>query len=69
VAKSPRPAFLHAFRFDGSVLSICPRCQMTIASKSNEIDLRKPEDAHLCANFSLSRILKPGESGDFDLQE
>jgi hypothetical protein len=53
VAQTPPRVFLHAFRSDGTISSICRRCQVTIASKPNEIDLRKPEDAHICSDFSL----------------
>jgi hypothetical protein len=59
VAKALRSAFLHAFRFDGSISSICRRCQITIASKPNEIDLRNPEDAHICSDFSMRGMLHP----------
>lgn len=59
MANALRRPFLHAFRFDGSVSSICRWCQVTIASKFNEIDLRKPEDAHSCGNLNLRRMLHP----------
>jgi hypothetical protein len=59
VAKSPRPPFLHAFRSDGSISSICRRCQRTIASVPNEIDLQRPEDTHICLDFSLRGLFYP----------
>ena len=55
---SPR-VFLHAFRSDGTISSICRRCQMTVATKPNEIELRKPEGAHICSNLDLSGLLHP----------
>lgn len=61
MAKPPYPEFLHAFRSDGSVYSICRRCQGTVASKSNEIDLRKPEEAHVCADLNLHRLFYADE--------
>lgn len=64
MAKAPRSAFLHAFRFDGIISSICRRCQMTIASKPNEIDLRKPEDAHICADLNLRALFQSEQVAD-----
>lgn len=51
--------FLHAFHSDGIIYSICRRCQMIVASKANEIDLRKPEDDHFCSGFGLRGMLNP----------
>ena len=40
--------FLHAYRSDGMISSICRRCQVTVAINPNEIELRLSErDAHL----------------------
>lgn len=61
MAKILRPAFLHAFRFDGIISSICSQCHVTVASKPNEIDLRKPEAEHTCASFNLGRIARSHE--------
>lgn len=66
VAKTRRPAFLHAFRFDGSISSICCLCQVTIASRHSEIDLRKSEDTHVCRGISLRRMLHPEQAADID---
>lgn len=54
--------FLHAFHSDGIISSICRRCQMTVASKANEIDLRKPEDDHICSGFGLRGMLNPEQA-------
>ena len=56
MAESVRPAFLHAFQANGTISSICRRCLRTIASKPNEIDLRKLEDAHTCLNNSMRGV-------------
>ena len=61
MAKPLRPEFLHAFRSDASVYSICRRCQMTVATKGNEIDLREPEQAHVCSDLNLGRLFYPEE--------
>lgn len=58
---SPR-VFLHAFGSNGTISSICRRCQMTVASKPNEIDLRKLEEAHICSDFSLRGMFNPGQA-------
>lgn len=55
---SPR-VFLHAFRSDGTISSICRRCQMTIAIKPFEIELQQPEAMHICSNSDLGRLLHP----------
>lgn len=55
---SPR-VFLHAFRSDGTISSICRRCQTTIATKPNEIELRKPEETHICSNLDFGGISHP----------
>jgi hypothetical protein len=57
VAQTLPRVFLHAFCSDGRVSSICRRCQITIATKSNEIDLRKPEEWHICSNLDLAQGL------------
>jgi hypothetical protein len=62
VAQSARPIFLHAYRVDGSISSICRECQVIVATKPNEIDLRKPEDAHVCSNLDLRRLLHPEDA-------
>lgn len=49
--------FLHAYRSDGTISSICRRCQVTVAINSNEIELRMPEGAHICSNLDLNRLL------------
>lgn len=59
MANALRRPFLHAFRFDGSVSSICRQCQMTVARKFNEIDLRKPEATHTCGGLNLRSMLHP----------
>jgi hypothetical protein len=61
VAKSPRSTFLHAFRADGNISSICRCCFVMIAIEPNEIDLCKPESAHICADFSLGRLFHHDE--------
>ena len=64
--KTPPMAFLHAFRSDGTISSICRRCQLTIASKPNEVELRKPEDAHVCSGLSFRTFFSPEESKDWE---
>lgn len=49
--------FLHAYRSDGKISSICRRCQVTVAIKPDEIELRMPEGAHICSNLDLNRLL------------
>lgn len=61
MANPPRPEFLHAFRSDGSVYSICRRCQATVASKPSEVDLRKLELAHVCSDLNLHRLFYSDE--------
>jgi hypothetical protein len=39
---------------------------MTITSKPNEIDLRKPEGAHNCGGFNLGFMLHPDQVADID---
>ena len=56
MAKSQHSAFLHTFRADGKISSICRCCFVMIAIKPNEIDLRQPESAHVCADFSLAKL-------------
>jgi hypothetical protein len=60
VAQTSLRVFLHAFRSDGTISSICRRCQMTIATKPNEIDLRQQEEAHICSNLDLGVRSRPG---------
>lgn len=57
MAQTPPRIFLHAYRSDGTVSSICRRCQMTVAIKRDEIELRMPEGAHICLNLDLNRLL------------
>lgn len=49
--------FLHAYGSDGTISSICRRCQVTVASKPNEIELRMSEGAHICSNLDLNKLL------------
>ena len=58
--------FLHAYRSDGSISSICRRCQVTIASKPNEVDLRKPEAVHICSSLSFRAFFYPDELMDWE---
>ena len=51
--------FLHAYRSDGTISSICRRCLVTVAIKPNEIELRVLEGAHICSNLDLNRLLHP----------
>ena len=64
--KAPPAAFLRAYRSDGTIYSICRRCQLTIASKPNEVDLRKPEDAHVCSSLSFRAFFSPEELKDWE---
>jgi len=64
VAQALPRIFLHAFCSDGTISSICRRCQMIIASKPNEIDLRNPEGAHVCLESSLRRMFRPERVAD-----
>ena len=64
--KTPPLAFLHAYRSDGTISSICRRCQLTIASKSNEVELRKPEDVHVCASLSFRAFFSSEELKDWE---
>jgi hypothetical protein len=57
VAQRLPRVFLHALHSDGTVSSICRRCQMTVATKPNEVDLRKPEEGHICSNLDLGGLL------------
>lgn len=66
MANALRRPFLHAFRFDGSISSICRRCQMTVARKPNEIELLQPEDAHTCGDLNFRRMLHPEQVVDSD---
>lgn len=59
---SPR-VFLRAFRSDGNISSICRRCQTTVATKPNEIELRKPEEVHICSNLDFGGNIAPKASG------
>lgn len=61
---TPPPEFLHAYRSDGTISSICRRCQVTIASKPNEVELRKPEDAHVCSGLNFRAFFYPENSTD-----
>lgn len=56
MAIPPSNSFLHAFRPDRTVYSICRRCQMTVASKSNEEELVEPEKTHVCSEMNLHRL-------------
>jgi hypothetical protein len=58
--------FLHASRSNGTISSICRRCLVTIASKLNEVDLLKPEGAHICSDFSLRGMLYPEQVAEPD---
>lgn len=67
MAESVLPTFLHAFQANGTISSICRRCLRTIATKPNEIDLRKLEDAHTCLGYSVVGMFyadMPKESQD-----
>jgi hypothetical protein len=56
VAQTLPRIFLHSYRSDGTVSSICRRCQVTVAIKPNEIELRMREGTHVCSNLDLSRL-------------
>jgi hypothetical protein len=62
LAKPTPTAFLHAFRADGTISSICRQCHKTIATKPSEIDLQKPEETHTCLDFNLGGIFYPGDT-------
>ena len=64
--KATPPTFLHASRSDGTISSIGRRCQLTIASKPNEVELRKPEDAHVCSSLSFRTFFSPEELKDWE---
>jgi len=56
VAQTLPRIFLHAYGSDGTISSICRRCQVTVAIKPNEIELQVPEGAHICSNLDLNRL-------------
>jgi hypothetical protein len=67
VAQTLPRIFLHAYRSDGTISSICRRCQVTVAIKPNEIELRMPEGTHICSNLDLNRLFhrqRPTEAKD-----
>ena len=40
--------FPHRFNRDRTIDSICPRCYVTIATSTVEVDLQRMEAAHMC---------------------
>lgn len=64
MAETPPRIFLHSFRSDGSISSICRQCQVTIGSRPNEIDLRKLEEVHVCSDFNLRELFHPERVAD-----
>src|ERR1700677_4932872 len=44
---------------DGTIDSICTRCFETIATTTDESDLQKPEESHICTRLHLSQISYP----------
>jgi hypothetical protein len=61
VVQSACRVFPHRHNRNGSFDSICTQCFMTVATKSNEAELRGPENAHVCSGFDLGRILHPAQ--------
>jgi len=51
-----RPTFPHRHNRDGMVDSICSECLATIASTSNEHDLERHEQAHVCDPIRLCQL-------------
>lgn len=47
---------------DGSIDSICPRCYITVASASEEADLRRTEAAHVCDAWRIDYYEHPAPS-------
>lgn len=53
------PMFIHSYRLDGHVTSICRKCHAMIANEANEIDLCKSEKAHVCTGLNIGNLLHP----------
>jgi hypothetical protein len=51
--------FPHKRRLDGIYESICPRCFITVGSRTIEDDLVESENAHICLGLNLSELLRP----------
>ena len=48
------PAFIHRYRKDGSIVSICIRCFAVVAKEDKENDLATREQEHLCDTFAVN---------------
>lgn len=59
MATASRPLFLHSYKVDGCITSICSQCQVTVATELNEIDLRRSESLHVCSALDVGSLLRP----------
>jgi hypothetical protein len=47
------PVFVHRANADGTIVSFCRRCFMTVASSQWEADLERGESSHKCDPIEL----------------
>lgn len=50
------PLFVHRDNEDGTIVSFCRKCFMTVASSQWEADLERSESSHKCDPFQLESI-------------
>ena len=56
MAENHRPKFFHRHNANGTMVSICAKCFVTVTTQTKESDLQAAEDAHICSGFDFRRI-------------
>lgn len=51
-----KPKFLHRFNSDGTIDTICRECFITVATRSREADLERPESDHICDPWVVEKF-------------
>jgi len=60
--------FSHRKNDDDSIDSICPHCFKTVATSTQESDLRQAERRHSCDPFLIEYFYEHAHSGDYSLK-
>jgi hypothetical protein len=57
VVSSNHPIFVHRHNADGTIVSFCRKCFVTVASSHRESELERAESNHQCDPYRLESLL------------